>query len=73
MAAAERQLTATQQRHDAGLEDRRSTLAAERALLAAQAALSALNTRNHQADIALAVALGGGFAENPEQKPETSR
>ncbi len=73
VTAAERQLTATQQRHDAGLEDRRSTLAAERALLAARAALSALNTRNHQADIALAVALGGGFAENPEQKPETSR
>ena len=73
VTAAQRQLTAMQQRHAAGLEDRRSTLAAERALLAAKAALSALNTRNHQADIALAVALGGGFAENPEQKPETSQ
>jgi len=73
VSAAERQLAATQQRHAAGLEDRRSALAAERALLAAKAALSALNTRNHQADIALAVALGGGFVESPEYQPEPNR
>lgn len=65
VAAAERQLAAVQQRYTAGLEDRRGTLSAERALLAAQATMSALNTRNHQADIALAVALGGGFVETP--------
>lgn len=73
VTAAERQLAATQQRHAAGLEDRRNALAAERLLIAAKAALSTLNTRNHQADIALAVALGGGFIENTERKPETNR
>lgn len=71
--AAQRQLAATRQRHAAGLDDLRRTLAAERALIAARAALSALNTRNQQADIALSVALGGGFAETPEYKPEANR
>jgi hypothetical protein len=51
----------------------RRTLAAERALIGARAALSALNTLNQQADIALSVALGGGFAETPEYKPEANR
>lgn len=73
VTAAERQLATTQQRYAAGLENRRAPLAAERALLAAKANLSALNTRNRQADIDLAVALGGGFVENPEPKPETNR
>lgn len=73
VAAAERNLAATRQRHLAGLEDHRPTLAAERALLAATAVLSSLDTRNHQADIALAVALGGGFSESPDKKPESKR
>jgi NodT family efflux transporter outer membrane factor (OMF) lipoprotein len=71
--AAERQLTATRQRQAAGLEDLRRTLGVERALIAAKAALLALNTRSHQADIALSAALGGGFAETPEHKPDLNR
>ncbi len=73
LVAAEAALRQARQRHAAGLDDLRRTLAAERALIAARAALSALNTRNQQADIALSVALGGGFAETPEYKPEANR
>lgn len=66
-------LSVASEQYAAGLVDRRSVLAAERELIATRAALVALNNRNHQADAALAVALGGGFMADPASTSELER
>ncbi len=66
-------LSVASEQFAAGLVDRRSVLAAERELIATRAALVALNNRNHQADAALAVALGGGFMADPASTSELER
>ncbi|MFC3100621.1 efflux transporter outer membrane subunit [Altererythrobacter lauratis] len=70
---AQASLSVASERYAAGLVDRRSVLAAERELIVARAALVALNSRNHQADAALAVALGGGFMADSASTSEPER
>ena len=55
------------QRVEAGLADRRALLAADRQVILASQNLSAIVSRDRQADIALAVALGGGFHLQADQ------
>lgn len=62
-SAAQAQLALVQQRVDAGLADNRAMLAEQRDVIAAERTVAALVARDRQADVALAVALGGGFDE----------
>lgn len=61
--AAQAQMALAQQRQDAGLADSRAVLAEQRDVIAAERSVAALVARDRQADVALAVALGGGFDE----------
>jgi len=62
-SAAQAQLALTRQRVDAGLADERAALTEQRDVIAATRTVAALIARDRQADVALAVALGGGFDE----------
>lgn len=62
-AAAQAQLALAQQRMGAGLADNRAVLSEQRDVIAAERTVAALVARDRQADVALAVALGGGFDE----------
>ena len=61
--AARAQLALAQQRANAGLADNRAVLSEERDVIAAERSVATLVARDRQADVALAVALGGGFDE----------
>ena len=73
VTAAEAQLAVARQRYEAGIADARALLAAERAMIGARATLAALHSRDHQADIALATALGGGFADTTSRNSKAIR
>lgn len=66
-AAARSQLALARQRADAGLADNRAVLSEERDVIAAERSVAALVARDRQADVALAVALGGGFDDMTDE------
>jgi NodT family efflux transporter outer membrane factor (OMF) lipoprotein len=70
-AAARAQLALAQQRADAGLADNRAVLTEQRDVISAERSVAALIARDRQADVALAVALGGGFDETGKRDDET--